>query len=444
VTLNVVVNRYLDQLILALQNLNQHDVWSVADVLMRAWLGRKQVFIIGNGGSAATASHMGNDFGKLVVAGQPRFRSLSLTDNVALMTAWANDAAYQDIFAEQLRNLCEADDVLIAISCSGNSPNILQAVQVARELGAYCIGLTGDQGGRLVGMVDLCIKVHAGYIGQQEDVHLALDHLLTSLLREWIEEIASKSAKMPRTLILAAGEGTRLRPLTLTRPKPMLQINGKPLLEHSLNWLHGYGLSDVAINLNYCPEVIVDHFGNGDSTGMHITYSHEDSILGTAGAARKLEDYLRGGTFVVLYGDVLTDLDLASLLRFHYSKVVRDPATGVTLSLYHVPNPTEVGLVGIDEFGRIKRFVEKPRPEEVFTDLANAGVLIVEPHVLQHIPPGTFYDFGLHLLPDLLQKGIPMYGWVAPRGSYILDIGSPEKYAQAQREWMLLSKAQSK
>lgn len=408
---------------------------------MRAWLDRKQIFIIGNGGSAATASHMGNDFGKLIIEGQPRFRALSLTDNVALMTAWANDNAYEAIFAEQLKNLCQPNDVLIAISCSGNSPNVLQALNVAREMGAYCIGFTGDQGGRLVDMVDLCVKVHAGYIGQQEDVHLALDHLLTSLLREWIEEIAGKSAQAPRALILAAGEGTRLRPLTLTRPKPMLQINGKPLLEHSLEWLRSHGVNEAGINLHYHPEVIVDHFGSGNSTGMRITYSHEDPILGTAGAARKLDEFLGRGTFVVLYGDVLTDLDLASLLRFHYSKVVREPSTGITLSLYHVPNPTEVGLVGIDEFGRINRFVEKPKPDEVFTDLANAGVLIVEPHVLQHIPPDTFYDFGLNLLPDLLQKSIPMYGWVAPRGSYILDIGTPEKYTQAQREWTALGKA---
>ena len=115
--------------------------------------------------------------------------------------------------------------------------------------------------------------------------------------------------------------------------------------------------------------------------------------------------------------------------------VARDPSTGVTLSLYHVPNPTEVGLVGMDDNGKITRFVEKPQPDEVFTDLANTGVLILEPSVLQQIPAEAFCDFGMHLLPELLKRGVSMYGWVTPESAYVLDIGSPEKYAQAQLDW---------
>ncbi len=105
------------------------------------------------------------------------------------------------------------------------------------------------------------------------------------------------------------------------------------------------------------------------------------------------------------------------------------------MSLYHVPNPTEVGLVAMDPNGRVTRFAEKPKPDEVFTDLANAGVLIVEPDVISQIPPDGFYDFGLHLFPRLLERGISMYGWVVPDSTYVLDIGTPERYAQARRDW---------
>lgn len=443
-TLDTSITRHINQLIRALEMLDQPIIMQVVDLLMRAWFDKHNIFIIGNGGSASTASHMGNDFAKLVVKGQPRFRAMSLTDNVSLLTAWANDNAYEHTFAEQLRNLCQPNDILIAISCSGNSPNILNAVNVAHEFGATVIAFTGNDGGRLAGMADWCIKAEVDYIGQQEDIHLVLDHLITRLLRKWIEDIAAQSARPPRALILAAGEGSRLLPLTLTRPKPMLPIDGKPLLEHIISWLRHYGISEQGINLHHCPQVIMDHFGNGDAQQVRIVYSQEDTILGTAGAARKLGDFLGTGTFIVVYGDVLTNLDLASLLRYHYARVAQNPATGVTLSLYRVPNPTEVGLVGMDGYGRINRFVEKPKAEEVFTNLANAGVMIVEPHVLEQIPPDTFCDFGLHLLPMLLAAGVPMYGWVVPFGTYLLDIGSPEKYEQAQREWALHGRAFAK
>jgi mannose-1-phosphate guanylyltransferase/phosphomannomutase len=240
---------------------------------------------------------------------------------------------------------------------------------------------------------------------------------------------------LPKALILAAGEGTRLRPLTLDRPKPMAPIAGRPLLEHTVNWLAGYGVREIAINLHYRPEAIVNHFGDGAAYGVRITYSHEEPILGTAGAVRKLADFFDSGPFLVIYGDVLTDLDLRQLLAFHRERVGRDPATGATIGLYHVPNPTEVGLVGTDSNGRITRFLEKPRPEEVFTDLANTGILVVEPAVIPRIPSATFYDFGRDLFPKLLAAGVPLYGWVIPDGTYLLDIGTTEKYAQAQRDW---------
>jgi NDP-sugar pyrophosphorylase family protein len=136
----------------------------------------------------------------------------------------------------------------------------------------------------------------------------------------------------------------------------------------------------------------------------------------------------------VVYGDILTDLDLAALLSYHRRRVA-ETRCAATLALYRVPNPTEVGLVGLDDDGRITRFLEKPRPEEVFTDLANAGILVAEACLLDQIPKGQFSDFGLDVLPRLLAADVPLYGWPIPAGTYLLDIGSLEKYAQAQREW---------
>ncbi len=235
-----------------------------------------------------------------------------------------------------------------------------------------------------------------------------------------------------KALILAAGEGTRLRPLTLDRPKPMLPIAGEPLLAITVEQLRRHGVIDLAINLHYHPEAITSYFEDGRRFGVSITYSDEERLLGTAGAAKQLEHFLND-TFFVVYGDVLTDLDYGALLRFH-----RERRSLVTLSLYHVDNPTEVGLVGLDQAGRVTRFLEKPRLDEVFTDLASSGVLVCEPAVLGAVRWGVFCDFGLDLLPLLLTEGAPMYGLPLAAGEYLIDIGTPEKYARAQREWPLV------
>ncbi len=234
-----------------------------------------------------------------------------------------------------------------------------------------------------------------------------------------------------RAMILAAGEGTRLRPLTLTTPKPMLPVSGKPTLEWILLWLQAYGIGEAAINLSYKPEVIESYFGDGTRCGVRLTYSIEETILGTAGGAKRLETFLNE-PFVLVYGDVLTDLNLGELIALHQAQA---PEPHVTLSLYHVPNPTECGIVGLDESGRVTRFVEKPPADEVFSDLANAGVLIIEPEILASIPAETFYDFSQDLFPRLMEAGIPFYGWVLPEENYLIDIGSHEKYAQVQADW---------
>lgn len=235
-----------------------------------------------------------------------------------------------------------------------------------------------------------------------------------------------------KALILAAGEGTRLRPLTLDRPKPMLPVAGEPLLAITVSILRDHGITDLAINLHHRPEAITNYFGNGVDFGVSITYSYEQQMMGTAGAAKKLEGFLND-TFFVIYGDVLTNVDYSNLIQFHRSR-----QSLLTLSLYHVSNPTEVGLVGIDAHGRVTRFLEKPRPDEVFTDLANSGALICEPEVLSHVPPDTFFDFGHDLLPALLELGEPLYGLPLAPDEYLVDIGTPENYKRAQREWPMV------
>lgn len=227
-----------------------------------------------------------------------------------------------------------------------------------------------------------------------------------------------------------------MRPLTLQRPKPMLPINGKPLLQHTVEWLRSYGVEDIAMNLHYKPETILDHFGDGRALGVQLVYAVETELLGTAGAVRNLKSFLADdGPFVLVYGDVLTNLDLGQLLRFHEQVVESDPSARITLSLYSVPNPTEVGLVDLEPNGKVRRFVEKPKAEEVFTDLANAGILVIEPSVIEQIPENSFYDFGHHLFPALLAAGESIYGWKVPDGTYLLDIGTPEKYEQAQHDF---------
>jgi len=180
---------YLAELETAVQNISRDRIRSAVDLLFQAWEARRTVFIIGNGGSAATASHMMNDLNKgTVVSGMARFRSIALTDNVPLMTAVGNDVDYAEVFVEPLRSFLEPADVLVAISTSGNSPNIVRAVKYAQDHGAKVIGFCGEPGGRLAAMADVTVSIPASRIGQQEDGHMILDHVISAALRERIEQ----------------------------------------------------------------------------------------------------------------------------------------------------------------------------------------------------------------------------------------------------------------
>lgn len=234
-----------------------------------------------------------------------------------------------------------------------------------------------------------------------------------------------------KALILAAGKGTRLGQLTADFPKPMLSVAGRPLLAHHIEWLRRYGVTEIAMNLHHAAETIRTYFDDGRAHGVSITYSYEPELLGTAGAAKRLEHVL-DERFVVVYGDVFTNVDLGELEAFH-AAAMHKAGRSLTLSLYRVPNPTECGLVDIDVTGRVRRFVEKPSADQVFTDLANAGLLICEPQVLTRVPAGVVYDFGRDLLPDLLAADWPVWGLPIAPDEYVIDIGTPSGYQRAQQ-----------
>lgn len=432
------LDRYLREVTEALAKLDRQAVAGVVDEFLRAWREGRTLFFAGNGGSAATAAHFVVDMSKgTAVPGRPPLRAISLTDNLPSLTAWANDASYDVAMSERLRALASPGDVLVAISCSGTSRNVLRAVQTAHALGLRTVGLAGRDGGRLKDMVDVCVCAPAEWIGQQEDVHMVLDHAITLALRDaMLAESTRIDGTAVKAMILAAGEGTRLRPLTNTCAKAVLPVGGKPALEHVLEWLRSYGILDVGINLHHCPESITSCFGDGERLGMRLTYSREPELLGTAGGVRALVSFL-DRRFVLVYGDVLTDLDLAELVKYHASKVADLPAgsPSLTMALSETEHPSEVGIVEVDAGGRVTRFVEKPAPGTAFSNLSNAGILVVEPGVLQHISAGRAADFGRDVFPALLRLGVPMFGWRIPSGTYLTDYGSLEAYARAQVEW---------
>jgi NDP-sugar pyrophosphorylase family protein len=193
--------------------------------------------------------------------------------------------------------------------------------------------------------------------------------------------------------------------MTLDRPKPMLEIGGRPILEHNVRFLSRYGIRELVVNLHHCPEAITEYFGDGSAWGVQISYAHEPALLGTAGAVANVRQHF-DETFAVMYGDNLTTCDLGRLIDFHRRK------GGIaTVALFHREDATSSGIAEIDAEDRILRFLEKPRPDEIFSRWVNAGVLIMEPPVLDFIPKGCASDFGRDVLPALLAAGQSVYGY---------------------------------
>jgi mannose-1-phosphate guanylyltransferase/phosphomannomutase len=226
-----------------------------------------------------------------------------------------------------------------------------------------------------------------------------------------------------KAVMMAGGEGTRLRPLTSNQPKPMVPIVGKPCMEHIIELLASHGFEDVIVTLAFMPQAIRGYFGAGETHGVSIRYSVEESPAGTAGSVKLAEDAL-DEPFLVISGDALCDIDLGALVRFHEEKEAL-----VTIGLVSVDNPLEFGIVVTDADGRIERFLEKPSWGQVFTDTINTGIYVLHPEVLRHIPVDRPFDFSKELFPLLLEMGRPLYGYVAE--GYWQDIGNLDQYRQA-------------
>ncbi|HYO60699.1 MAG TPA: sugar phosphate nucleotidyltransferase [Actinomycetota bacterium] len=226
-----------------------------------------------------------------------------------------------------------------------------------------------------------------------------------------------------QAVIMAGGEGSRLRPLTSNMPKPMLPIVKRPMMEHILVLLRKHGITDVVATVQFLSSVIRNYFGDGSDLGISLSYATEDVPLGTAGSVLGARDFL-SGPFLVVSGDALTDIDLEEVVEFHRSR-----GAAATLVLKHMKDPLEFGIVMTDDDGRIERFLEKPTWGQVFSDTINTGIYVLEPEVLDLIPVDQPYDFSSELFPAMLDKGLPLFGFVT--NAYWTDVGNTEAYVQA-------------
>ncbi len=230
-----------------------------------------------------------------------------------------------------------------------------------------------------------------------------------------------------RAVVMAGGEGTRLRPLTANLPKPLLPVVNRPIMEHVLRLLKRHGFDETVVTVQFLASMIRTYFGAGDELGMHLSYATETTPLGTAGSVKNAEDALRDEAFLVISGDALTDIDLTDLVAFH-----RRQGALVTVALKSVPDPLEFGIVITGEDGRIQRFLEKPTWGQVFSDTVNTGIYVMEPEVLAHVPPGEAVDWSGDVFPRLVEAGAPVFGYVA--AGYWEDVGTIASFLRAQAD----------
>lgn len=229
-------------------------------------------------------------------------------------------------------------------------------------------------------------------------------------------------------IIMAGGEGSRLRPLTCDLPKPMVPVMNRPVMTYSIELLKKYGITEIGATLQYLPQAIQGYFGDGSEYGVHLHYFIEESPLGTAGSVKNAGDFL-DETFIVISGDALTDINLKRAVDFHKSH-----GSKATLVLKRVEVPLEYGVVVTDEDGRISRFLEKPNWGEVFSDTVNTGIYILEPEVLNYFEAGVKFDFSQDLFPMLQKDNQPMFGYIS--NEYWCDIGNAQTYLTAHYDML--------
>jgi len=229
-----------------------------------------------------------------------------------------------------------------------------------------------------------------------------------------------------KAVIMAGGEGTRLRPQTSNLPKPMLPLVGRPMMEHIVSLLRRHGITDIVVTVAFLPNAIRSYFGNGSELGVRMVYATEETPLGTAGSVRNARDELTE-RFLVISGDVLTDIDLTAMIEFH----AKNNALA-TLALCAVENPLEFGIVITREDGSIERFLEKPGWGQVFSDTINTGIYVLEPEIFDVIPEGRAVDFSSEVFPTVLEAGAPLFGYVAD--GYWEDVGTTAAYLKAHED----------
>jgi mannose-1-phosphate guanylyltransferase/phosphomannomutase len=230
-----------------------------------------------------------------------------------------------------------------------------------------------------------------------------------------------------KAVVMAGGEGTRLRPMTANQPKPLLPVVNRPIMEHVLRLLRRHGLTETVVTVQFLASLIRNYFGDGDELGMNLQYATEEKPLGTAGSVKNAESELRDGRFVVISGDALTDIDLTAMARFHHENDAL-----VTVALKRVANPLEFGIVIAGDDGRIERFLEKPTWGQVFSDTVNTGIYMMEPDVFEYVAAGEAVDWSQQVFPRLLDIGAPVYGYVTD--AYWEDVGTLESLLQVQAD----------
>lgn len=231
-----------------------------------------------------------------------------------------------------------------------------------------------------------------------------------------------------KAVIMAGGIGSRLRPLTCDLPKPMVPIVGKPVMQHGIELLKRHGITDIAATLMYMPGVIKNYFKDGRDFNVNLNYYIEETPLGTAGSVKNAAQFLNQ-PFIILSGDAVTDLDISRAVNFH-----REKGAKVTMVLKREPSPLSYGVVLIDSDARICRFIEKSSWSEVTANTVNTGIYILEPDILDYIPAERAMDFGKELFPELLRRGVPMYGYITD--DYWCDIGDSSAYFNAHMAFL--------
>ena len=235
-----------------------------------------------------------------------------------------------------------------------------------------------------------------------------------------------------QALILAGGKGTRLRPLTVYTPKPIVPVVNRPFLLYQIEVLLRAGITDITLSLSYQPDKIQQILGNGTEFGVNLRYITEPSPLGTGGAYKFAADAIRETT-IVFNGDILTDLDIGKLVEFHQAK-----GSTTTIALVSVDDPSRYGLVEIDKEARVKQFIEKPKPEElakININTINAGIYVLEPSILDIIAKDANKSFEYEIFPDILKREMPFFGFVMT-DEYWLDIGTPTSYRKAHNDFL--------